>query len=189
MSDISLTASFGDAPPEKLGFRWVLNIFLRTWPFIRPSLKHLVYFVVLSGLLSLYSLFLLFIVFGLTTTGVVAGDPVGSVPVAIWGLDPDVYVNVESLSDDARRALIWPTLISAGVLVGTIFPGGYALQYYSIWIFLDPCRHVTERKRDDCRRPPALCGRRGHLFTGNAPMRLWRKRIWWSTSAAIQEGR
>ena len=135
MSDISLTASFGDAPPEKLGFRWVLNIFLRTWPFIRPSLKHLVYFVLLSGLLSLYSLFLLFIVFGLTTTGVVAGDPVGSVPVAIWGLDPDVYVNVESLSDDARRALIWPTLISAGVLVGTIFPGGYALQYYSIWIF------------------------------------------------------
>ena len=82
MSDISLTASFGDAPPEKLGFRWVLNIFLRTWPFIRPSLKHLVYFVVLSGLLSLYSLFLLFIVFGLTTTGVVAGDPVGSVSVA-----------------------------------------------------------------------------------------------------------
>ena len=58
MSDSSLAASFGDAPPEKLGFRWVLNIFLRTLPFIRPSLKHLVYFVVLSGVLALYTLFL-----------------------------------------------------------------------------------------------------------------------------------
>ena len=135
MSDSSLAASFGDAPPEKLGFRWVLNIFLRTLPFIRPSLKHLVYFVVLSGVLALYTLFLTFIVFGLTTTGVVAGEPIGAVPVAIWGLDPDVYVHVESLSDDARRELIWPTLISAMVLVGTIFPCGMALYYYSIWIF------------------------------------------------------
>ena len=135
MSDTILAASFSDAPPEKLGFRWVLNIFLRTWPFIRPSLRHFVYFVVLTAVLALVTLFLTFIVFGLTTTSIVGADPVGSVPAAIWRLDPDVYVNVEQLSDDARRGLIWPALITAMVLIGMLIVTGMGLTYYSIWIF------------------------------------------------------
>ena len=140
-----MTDLISDAPglDERLGFRWVLHIFLRTWPFIRPSLVHFVYFLVLSGTLALVTLFLAFIVFGLVMTGIVAADPVGAIPVAIWGLDPDVYVNVERLSDAARRELIWPTLISAMVLIGTAFPGGRALYYYSIWIF----QQVNQRMR------------------------------------------
>ena len=86
-----------------------------------------------------------FIVFGLVTTGVVAGDPIGTIAVAIWRLDPDVFVNVEQLSDAARRELIWPTLISAFVLVFTIFPAGWALYYYSVWIF----QQVNQRMRLD----------------------------------------
>lgn len=142
-----MTASVKNAPApelgEKLSFRWVLNIFLRTWPFIRPSLRHFACFVALSGILALVSLFLTFIVFGLATTGIVGADPIGAIPVAIWGLDPDVYVNVEQLSDDARRGLIWPNLISAIVLVGTLFPAGMGLNYYSIWIF----QQVNQRMR------------------------------------------
>ena len=86
-----------------------------------------------------------FIVFGLVTTGVVAGDPIGTIPATIWRLDFDVFVNVEQLSDTARRDLIWPTLISAFVLVFTIFPAGWALYYYSVWIF----QQVNQRMRLD----------------------------------------
>lgn len=79
----------------------------------------------------------------MVTNGIVAADPIGSIPVAIWGLDPDVYINVERLSDAARRELIVPTLISAGMLIGIAFSAGRALYYYSIWIF----QQVNQRMR------------------------------------------
>lgn len=97
----------------------------------------------MSGIVALVTLFLTFIVFGLVTNGIVAADPIGSIPVAIWGLDPDVYINVERLSDTARRELIVPTLISAGMLIGIAFSAGRALYYYSIWIF----QQVNQRMR------------------------------------------
>ena len=128
---------------EKLSFRWVLNTFLRTWPFIRPSLKHFGIFLALSGTVALIGLFLVFVVFGFTTTGIVAGDPVGSVPVAVWGLDPNVYVNVDELTDEARRGLIWPAIITTIVLLAITVSAGIGLSYYSIWIF----QEVNQRMR------------------------------------------
>ena len=128
---------------QKLSFRWVLNIFLRTWPFIRPSLKHFGIFLGLSGVVALVGLFLVFVVFGFTTTGIVAGDPVGTVPVAVWRLDTDVYVNVEELTDKARRGLIWPAIITTIVLLGITVSAGVGLSYYSIWIF----QQVNQRMR------------------------------------------
>ena len=142
-----MTTSYSEASnprlDDRLGYRWVLRIFLRTWPFVRPSLRHFAYFIALSGIVALVTLFLTFIVFGLVTNGIVAADPIGSIPVAIWGLDPDVYINVERLSDTARRELIVPTLISAGMLIGIAFSAGRALYYYSIWIF----QQVNQRMR------------------------------------------
>lgn len=142
-----MTISFSDTSEirldHRLGYRWVLQIFLRTWPFIRPSLVHFVYFVALSGTVALVTLFLTFIVFGLVTTGIVSADPIGTIPVTIWRLDPDVYINVERLSDVARRELIIPTLISAGLLIGIAFSAGRALYYYSVWIF----QQVNQRMR------------------------------------------
>lgn len=142
-----MTTSYSEASnprlDDRLGYRWVLRIFLRTWPFVRPSLRHFAYFIALSGIVALVTLFLTFIVFGMVTNGIVAADPIGSIPVAIWGLDPDVYINVERLSDTARRELIVPTLISAGMLIGIAFSAGRALYYYSIWIF----QQVNQRMR------------------------------------------
>jgi ABC-type multidrug transport system fused ATPase/permease subunit len=128
---------------EKLSFRWVLNVFLRTWPFIRPSLKDFGIFLALSAVVALIGVFLVFIVFGFTTTGIVGGDPVGSIGVALWRLDPDVYVNVEALTDEARRGLIWPAIITTIVLLGITVPAGLGLSYYSIWIF----QQVNQRMR------------------------------------------
>ena len=137
------TAPHATELSEKLSFRWVLNTFLRTWPFTRPSLKHFGIFLALSGIVALIGLFLVFVVFGFTTTGIVAGDPVGSVPVAVWGLDPNVYVNVDELTDEARRGLIWPAIITTIVLLVITVSAGIGLSYYSIWIF----QEVNQRMR------------------------------------------
>ena len=147
MTDTIVMSESGEAPavPEKQGFRWVVNIFLRTWPFIRPSLKHFFAFLGLSSGVALLGLFLTFIVFGLTTTSIVGADPVGSIAATIWRLDPDTFVNVEALSDDARRELIWPALITAMVLIGVLIGAGMGLAYYSIWIF----QQVNQRMRLD----------------------------------------
>ena len=45
----------GEARGDDLNFQRVVRIFVRTWPFIRPMVKHLVIFVALSFLLFLYS--------------------------------------------------------------------------------------------------------------------------------------
>ena len=120
---------------DDLNFRRVVHIFLRTWPFMRPALKHMVIFVVASAAIALFAAFLGFIITGLMNGGIVAGRPLGQLHVAIYALDPAVYVNVESLSDEARLALCWPVIISTIPLVLAVAGGGLALYYYSIWIF------------------------------------------------------
>jgi len=46
----------GNAAPDDLNFRRVVHIFLRTWPFIRPALRHLVIFVAVSAAIALPAL-------------------------------------------------------------------------------------------------------------------------------------
>ena len=102
---------------------------------MRPALKHMVIFVVASAAIALFAAFLGFIITGLMNGGIVAGRPLGQLHVAIYALDPAVYVNVESLSDEARLSLCWPVIISTIPLVLAVAGGGLALYYYSIWIF------------------------------------------------------
>ena len=133
MTDIADTV--GEPTADDLNFRRVLHIFLRTWPFIRPASKHLAIFVLASVAIALFTAFLGFIITGLMNGGIVAGRPLGPLHVAIYGLDPAVYVNVESLSGEARLSLCWPVIISTIPLLLAVVGGGLVLYYYSIWIF------------------------------------------------------
>lgn len=120
---------------DDLNFRRVVHIFVRTWPFIRPAVKHLVIFVAVSVAIAVYSAVLVFIITGLMNGGIVAGRPLGQLHVAIYGLDPAVYVNVESLSDEARLSLCWPVILSTIPLLLVAVGGALILLYYGIWIF------------------------------------------------------
>ena len=120
---------------DDLDFRRVVHIFLRTWPFIRPSLRHLVIFVLVSVAIALFSAALLFIITGLMNGAIVGGKPLGQLHVAIYGLDPAVYVDVEELAPDARRSLRWLVILTTIPLVVAAAGGGIALYYYSVWIF------------------------------------------------------
>ena len=123
------------AVADDLNFRRVVHIFLRTWPFIRPAAKHLVIFVAVSAGIAVFSAILGFIITGLMNGGIVAGRPLGQLHVAIYGLDPAVYVNVDALSAEARLSLCWPVIVSTIPLLLVAVGGYLVLYYYSVWIF------------------------------------------------------
>ena len=117
------------------GARWVMSIFLRTWPFIRPMLRHLLGFVGTSSIVALITAFISLVLIGIATSGVLAGQPIGGIAAAMFALDPAIFVQVEELGPDARRDLLWPTLILAIILSAVVVPSALGLYYYSIWIF------------------------------------------------------
>ena len=123
------------AVADDLNFRRVVHVFLRTWPFIRPAAKHLGIFVAVSAVIAVFSAILGFIITGLMNGGIVAGRPLGQLHVAIYGLDPAVYVNVDALSAEARLSLCWPVILSTTPLLLVAVGGYLILYYYSVWIF------------------------------------------------------
>ena len=120
---------------DDLDFRRVAHIFLRTWPFIRPAMRHLVIFILISVVIALFSATLLFIITALMNGGIVGGKPLGQLHVLIYGLDLTVYVDVEELDPDARRSLRWLVILTTIPLVAVVAGGGIGLYYYSVWIF------------------------------------------------------
>ena len=128
---------------DQFSARWVASIFLRTWPFIRPSVRHLVAFLSASGVVALVTAVLGFLLIGVATSGVLAGKPIGAIVVFLFNLDPAVFVEVEELTAEARRALLLPTLQLAIVLASVAIPSALVLNYYSIWIF----QQINQRMR------------------------------------------
>lgn len=120
---------------DELDFARVLQIFLRTWPFIKPLTRHLIFFVVCSALVFLFTTVLGFIITGLLNSGVIGGKPLGPLHVSIYGLDPAVFVEVEELSADARRQLPWLVIGSFIPLVMVGIIAAMFLYQYSVWIF------------------------------------------------------
>ena len=133
-------AAIADAAEEEsanddLNFRRVVAIFVRTWPFIRPAVRHLAIFVVASAAIAVFVAGSVFIINGLMLDGIVSGRPLGSLHAAIYGLDPAVYVDVQQLAAEDRLALRWLVILSTIPLMVAIIAGGIALYYYSVWIF------------------------------------------------------
>ena len=62
---------------DQLGFREVLHIFVRTYPFVRPLLKHLFGWVGCSGLMFLWAAFWGVLAVALIYGNIIAGQPVG----------------------------------------------------------------------------------------------------------------
>ncbi|MFP6807461.1 MAG: ABC transporter transmembrane domain-containing protein [Pseudomonadales bacterium] len=123
------------ARPDDLDFRQVAQIFVRTWPFIRPIFKHLVIFLAASGVIFVYAAVLGIILVGLVFSGIIAGEPLGNLHVVLYGLDPKVFVDVEHLSDEARLMLPWPVVNTTIAMVAVLVLGGAALYLYKIWVF------------------------------------------------------
>ena len=75
-----------DTTVDDLDFGRVLQIFLRTWPFIKPLTRHLIYFVACSAGVFLFTTTLGLIIIGLVNSGIIAGKPLGLFHAAIYGV-------------------------------------------------------------------------------------------------------
>jgi len=132
-----------EATSDNLDFRRVLAIFVRTWPFIRPLSQHVLGYVGASIVVALIGMAGGLLLVGLAASGIMAAEPIGSLPAFLFGLDPDVFVNVTTLTDEARRGLMWPTLLTALLLTAFTVPAGVATYYYAMWIF----QQINQRMR------------------------------------------
>ncbi|MDG1812684.1 MAG: ABC transporter transmembrane domain-containing protein, partial [Porticoccaceae bacterium] len=120
---------------DDLDFARVVQIFLRTWPFIKPLTRHLIIFVLCSALVFTVTTFLGFVITGLVNSGIIGGQPLGVLHAHIYGLDPAVFVEVEELSASARRQLPQLAIWSMIPMVGLALIAGMLLYQYSVWIF------------------------------------------------------
>ena len=125
----------GTTVADDLDFGRVVQIFLRTWPFIKPLTRHLIIFVLCSALVFIVTTFLGFVITGLVNSGIIGGQPLGVLHARIYGLDPAVFVEVEELSASARRQLPQLAIWSMIPMVGLVLIGGMLLYQYSVWIF------------------------------------------------------
>jgi ATP-binding cassette subfamily B protein len=121
--------------PDDFDFKKVVHIFVRTWPFIRPLTRHLLIFVALSGVVFLIGAGLGFIIIGLLNGGVIGGQPLGTFHATIFDLDPAVFVNVDTLSVEARRELPSLVVLTMIPFLAVAVVGGATLYYYTVWIF------------------------------------------------------
>ena len=128
-------ATSGTTVADDLDFGRVMQIFLRTWPFIKPLTRHLIIFVLCSALVFIVTTFLGFVITGLVNSGIIGGQPLGVLHARIYGLDPAVFVEVEELSASARRQLPQLAIWSMIPMVGLVLIGGMLLYQYSVWIF------------------------------------------------------
>lgn len=128
-----LSAQSGD--DDRLGFRQVLGIFVRTAPYIRPLIRHLVKFIAATALVFLWGAIVGLLLGGLVYNNILTDKPVGSLTAMLLGLDVATYVNVERLDDVQRLALRWDALLLGALWFAGIGPGVALLAYYRIWIF------------------------------------------------------
>jgi ABC-type multidrug transport system fused ATPase/permease subunit len=133
--DSAAVVAAGPPDSDDLNLQRVLLIFFRTWPFIRPSMKHLISFVIISAMVFLIGAGLGLLLIGLATGGIMSAEPMSPLYGWIYGLDPDRFMTVTRLSDEARRELAWPTVNTAIVASVVGVSAGAGLYYCSIWIF------------------------------------------------------
>ena len=120
---------------DRLGVRQVARIFLRTVPYIRPLISHLIKFVGGTAVVFLWGAIFGVLLGGLVYNNILTDKPVGSLAATLLGLDFATYVDVERLGDAQRLALRWDALLLGALWFGGIAPGVALLAYYRIWIF------------------------------------------------------
>ena len=114
----------------------------RTKRFLLPQLKHFIVFAALSGIAMLLELASTLVFFDLLTNKVFLGDPLTETQARLIGLDPARFVEVETLSEEARFTLRTVFLVVAGALMASGFLLGTGLGYYLTWILQRVNQHL-----------------------------------------------
>ena len=106
--DIRVDA-FRDSPliegedQDRLNSLKLFNVAARTWPYIRPEIKHLSILAVLFILLILAGFTMIGITTGTFYNNLLEGEPLSDRVASILNLESSEYRDVEKLSSEARR--------------------------------------------------------------------------------------
>lgn len=115
-------------------FADILELFTRTWPFVRPMRFHALGFAGLEVFNFAWGTVTGFIIFGLIYNSLLLGQPVSGIGATLLFLDHARWVHVTHLSATQRRALVGGVIALgvAGTAIGQII--GHANAFYRIWI-------------------------------------------------------
>lgn len=119
---------------DRLGFGVILRLLWRCAQLLRPVRAHLIRLFLGFSALAIAFLPLGILLFDAFFTRVLQGEPLLPLEATFLGLDPAVFVDVDALDPDTRRALL-RRVIWVGVASGVVIsPLIMALYYYQVWI-------------------------------------------------------
>jgi ABC-type multidrug transport system fused ATPase/permease subunit len=119
---------------DRLSSLSLFNIATRTWPYIRPEIKHLS---------ALTLTFLLLILLGIVTIGLLTdifynhlinGDPLTDRLMFVLNLEGREYLDVEKLSDEARQDVRAGMFRFASLVAVFGIPSMFGALFYYMWI-------------------------------------------------------
>ena len=118
---------------DRLGFRLVLEIFVRCLGLLRGVRRHVVLLVL--GWTVLLTLVIApgLVVSDLVVTRVLLGEPLTEIQATLVRMDPAEVVDVAALTEEQRRTIV-RRIAFASPLILPVVLGFLGLAYYSIWI-------------------------------------------------------
>ena len=120
--------------PEEVRVSDVIGILIRGWPYIRPMRWHVVTYVVLMVVATLWGIFWGLTILTAIYQNVILDQPVALLTAHLMWLDPATWVEVEQLTVDQRFELV-PMIVVLAVFSGTLgFMISNANDYYRVWV-------------------------------------------------------
>lgn len=119
---------------DRLNFRLVMHIFRRSFPFLKPVIRHFFILIGIAIPISLYGIVMILMTTGLIFTNIFQGKPLGNFTAWLLGLDPAVYVTVEQLTAEARLSLRWEAIFLILLAFPVMVILGSGVAYYQLWI-------------------------------------------------------
>jgi ABC-type multidrug transport system fused ATPase/permease subunit len=127
---------------DRLGFRAVMHIFVRSLPLLRPVVWHLVGVALAVAVGGIVIALAAYVGFDAIWQGVLQGKPLLPWTARLLSLDPATFCDAKELDAAARTLvrdrLLWAPLIAA-LPAAVVGGGGY---YYLIWILQSINQHL-----------------------------------------------
>lgn len=145
MSDFSYTKdirvdAYKDSPliegeqQDSLSSLNLFNIAARTWPYIRPEIKHLSALALIFMVLILAGVIMVALLTDIFYNHLINGDPLTDRLSYLLNLEGSQYLDVEKLSAQARRQVRVAMFVFASTIGVFAIPAMFAAIFYYMWI-------------------------------------------------------
>ena len=153
-------------PPDefealRLNLRGLGRIYLSTWPYILPQLRHFLALLALNLGMIGFATAVGFMSFDILWDSVGSREPLSQAQAAVMFLPVADYVLVASLTDNARMEILFRFLVVAGVIIIMTTSAFTLISVYKTWIL----QRVNQALRVDMVRNAEELSLRFHATT------------------------